>query len=709
MYCGDYVIQVDADDALVTFFILGKLSHIIVSGSDGMPNKVPNRLINEKSPYLLQHAYNPVDWYHWGEEAFARAAAEDKPIFLSIGYSTCHWCHVMERESFEDEEVAEVLNRYFISIKVDREERPDIDSIYMEICQAITGRGGWPLTILMTPDKKPFYAGTYFPKDDRRDMPGLMTILNKAARLWESSRGSIVESGEKIIEAINRPTEIYEEPEWDEIVKEAYSYFENEFDPVYGGFGGAPKFPTPHNLYFLLRYWYLYNNDHALEMVEKTLDSMARGGIYDFIGFGFSRYSTDRKWLVPHFEKMLYDNALLSIAYVEAYQATRKEKYGEIARQIFSYILRDMTSPDGGFYSAEDADSEGLEGKFYVWSVDEVKEVLGNEDGERYCKIFDISHRGNFEGLNIPNTIKKEIPDEEKVFIEMCRKKLFDHRNKRVHPFKDDKILTSWNGLMIAALSIGGRVLGENQYVTAAEKAVDFIFSKLIRDDGRLMARYRDGEMAFLGYVDDYSFLIWGLIELYQANYNPEYLKKAVKLNDDLIKYFYDEAGGGLYLYGSDGEKLISRPKEAYDGAMPSGNSVATLNFIRLARLTERYDLEDKARAQFKAFSNEISKIPYGYSYFLTALLYAHSESTEVVLVEGDKQDDIVAMTKVLRMDFKPFMVSMVYGKGYEQLKTIAPLVDGYKPIGGKTTAYVCRHRACSAPVTDTESLRSLL
>ncbi|HEX9062716.1 MAG TPA: thioredoxin domain-containing protein, partial [Clostridia bacterium] len=417
-----------------------------------------NKLIAEKSPYLLQHAHNPVDWYPWGDEAFERAKREDKPIFLSIGYSTCHWCHVMERESFEDTEVAHLLNQNFVPIKVDREERPDVDNIYMTACQALTGSGGWPLTVFMSPDGKPFFTGTYFPKNDHARRPGLITILEKVSKSWKENKETLLSSGNRIVQELFADTQ---DEKWDispDPIHDAFLFLTRSFDRKYGGFGSAPKFPTPHNLLFLLRYWYNTKNARALEIVETTLESMYKGGIYDHIGHGFSRYSTDNKWLVPHFEKMLYDNALLAIAYTECYHATKKDFYKTIAKEISDYVLRDMTSPDGGFYSAEDADSEGIEGLFYVWTPDEIKEVLGEERGEIFCRNYDITFIGNFEGKSIPNLIKSVIPQGDSKTIEECKKQLFLAREKRVHPFKDDKILTSWNGLMIAAMSSAGRI-----------------------------------------------------------------------------------------------------------------------------------------------------------------------------------------------------------------------------------------------------------
>lgn len=623
----------------------------------------------------------------------------------------------MERESFEDQEVADLLNQYYISIKVDREERPDIDHIYMNVCQALTGHGGWPLTILMTPDKKPFYAGTYFPKNDRMGIPGIMTLLQKAANAWNNNKSKLIESGDKILSAVNINQKTSGDFDAEEIIQSAYSDFKYEFDDTYGGFGKAPKFPTPHNLYFLLRYWYTHKDQQALEMVEKTLDAMQNGGIYDHIGFGFSRYSTDRKWLVPHFEKMLYDNSLLAIAYLETYQAAKKEKYADIARQIFTYVLRDMTSPEGGFYSAEDADSEGVEGKFYVWTSDEVKHVLGERDGEWFCKYYDINNDGNFEGYSIPNLIKwsrtkadQSIQNSESEFVEKCRKRLFEYREKRIHPYKDDKILTSWNGLMIAAMACGGRILGENKYTEAAEKAAEFIFANLVRNDGRLMARFRDGEAAYPAYADDYAFLIWGLIELYETTHKPAYLTKALELNNDLVKLFRDAENGGLFLYGIDSEQLIMRPKEIYDGATPSGNSVSTLNFIRLARLTGRSDLEELAQNQFAAFGKTIGQFPRGYTYMLSAILYTTSKSQEIVIAGNtENRREAGEFLKAIREDYRPFTLTVYYSDEFKDIEKIIQFIESYKPVNNKTAAYVCENFTCRQPATGIDELHEML
>jgi uncharacterized protein YyaL (SSP411 family) len=662
----------------------------------------------------LQHAHNPVDWYPWSDEAFAKAKEEDKPVFLSIGYSTCHWCHVMGRESFEDEEVAEALNEGFIAIKVDREERPDIDHIYMNICQALTGSGGWPLTIIMAPDKKPFFAGTYFPKRARMGYPGILEILERVIESWNTRRDSLLEASEEILEHIKSDSGSHSAGELDlEAAGKAFKSFKASFDSEFGGFGMAPKFPMPHNLQFLLRYWKVTNDPDALQMVEKTLTSMYRGGIYDHVGYGFSRYSTDRMWLVPHFEKMLYDNAGLAIAYLEAYQATGKAQYGEVARQIFEYVLKDMTSPEGGFYSAEDADSEGMEGKFYVWSPKEITDILGEDAAVEFNGYYGLNNKGNFEGKSIPNLLHNKTAFEiiKKNPAEDHRKRVYEAREKRVRPHKDDKILTSWNGLMIAALSMGARVLENREYAVAAEKAVKFIKSRLIREDGRLLARYREGEAAYPGYLDDYAFLIRGLIELYEVTFRAEYLKLAVDLNGDMLKYFYDEEKGGLFLYGSDSEQLIVRPKDVYDGAMPSGNSVAAMNFLKLGRLTGDPDLENKAYEQLKAFGGIIESHPMGYTNMLAALLFVNSKASEIVIVGSREDQNAKRMLEMINKHFYPFTVVLFKdAEGVEAgITSIAPYTEGQIMTDDKTTAYVCENFACKAPVTDLQDFENML
>ena len=676
-----------------------------------------NRLAKEKSPYLLQHKNNPVDWYPWSQEAFDTAKKENKPIFLSIGYSTCHWCHVMERESFEDPEVAELLKRHFVAIKVDREERPDIDHIYMSVCQGLTGHGGWPLTIVMTPGQKPFFAGTYFPKRSRQGMPGLMDVLAQLAEKWAAQQEDLTQAGRQILDAVQRQVMAVSPGELTRsTLDEAYSQLEQNFDSAYGGFGRAPKFPTPHNLALLLRRAKQDNRPQALKMVEKTLDSMAAGGIYDHVGFGFARYSTDRKWLVPHFEKMLYDNALLAWVLLETYEVTKNQRYARVAEEIFTYVLRDMTSPEGGFYSAEDADSEGQEGKFYIWTPAEVKSLLGDELGGLYCTCYDITERGNFEGKNIPNLIDSGIDQSARRFglskaslqekLGQAREKLWQEREKRIHPHKDDKILTAWNGLMIAALAKGAQVLGKPAYSHAAERAARFILEKLVRKDGRLLARYREGQAAFPAYVDDYAFLIWGLIELYEASFAVDYLRQALKLSQDLLRYFWDDKEGGLFIYGSDSEQLAARPKEVYDGATPVGNSVSALNFLRLSRLTGQPDLEDYAHRIFRAFAGNVNNYPAGHTFMLLALWFALTPGKEIVIA-GDRKDKTTGrMLAVVRDEFRPESVVMWYNR---ELAELAPAFAEQKPLDNRAVAYVCENFACHTPVTQPEDLQALL
>ncbi len=670
--------------------------------------KTPNRLIKEKSPYLLQHAYNPVNWYPWSEEAFAKAIAEDKPIFLSIGYSTCHWCHVMERESFEDKEVADVLNKYFVSVKVDREERPDVDHIYMTVCQSITGHGGWPLTIIMTPDKVPFFAGTYYPKQSRRGMPGLLDILNAIQQKWQRDRQSLTDIAQQIAQSVSNTGQSLPGKFNKEIIDSAYIQLKSQFDSIYGGFGPAPKFPAAHNLMFLMRYYKYYREKAALEMAEKTLESMYRGGIYDHIGFGFSRYSVDNKWLIPHFEKMLYDNAMLAIAYLEAYQITKSALYKDAAVSIFDYVLRDMTSPEGGFYSAEDADSEGEEGKFYSWTPEEIINVLGTQDAKRFCELYDISKEGNFAGKSIPNLIKADLTAAELNDLrQRCRPKIFAYRSRRVHPAKDDKILTSWNGLMIAALAKGAQILQEHSYQAAAAKAVEFIFNRLRTKEGRLLARYRDDEAAYPAYLDDYAFMIWGLLELYQAAFDYQFLEKAMQLNADMINLFWDEKQGGFFFYGKDSEQLITRPKEVYDGAIPSGNSVAAYNLVRLARISKDSKLEDYAEKQLNAFSGEVQRYPKGYTFFIMSGLIFQQPPLEIVIV-GDKSSPTTEqMLTAAQSKFLP-EAALLY-RPLNGPKPDLPLLKDRIAAENRPTAYICKNYACLAPINDIHKFENAL
>jgi hypothetical protein len=624
----------------------------------------------------------------------------------------------MERESFEDEEVASLLNQHYISIKVDREERPDIDHIYMAVCQAMTGHGGWPMTIIMTPKKQPFFAGTYFPKASKWGRPGLMDILHQVAELWEKEPQRIAHTVERITEAVTVHLSGDADGELTEdILAHAFQLFRQQFDHRYGGFGDAPKFPTPHNLLFLLRHWKLTGEEQALAMVEQTLAAMHRGGIYDHVGFGFSRYSVDREWLVPHFEKMLYDNALLAYTYLEAYQATKKPPYAQVAKEIFTYVLRDMTDPEGGFYSAEDADSEGEEGKFYLWTPDEIRRVLGSEAGELYCTAYDITETGNFEGRSIPNLIRRSLAQtasqlgkgepELRQLLADARERLFAAREQRVHPGKDDKILTAWNGLMIAALAKAAQVLGEDRYEQAAARALQFVQGKISRQDGRLLARYRDGEAAHLGYADDYAFLVWGLLELYEATLDSRHLREAVRLTDDLLRLFWDEQAGGLFFYGSDGETLIARPKEIYDGATPSGNSVAAHNLLRLFHLTGRPEYQERAERLLQAFAGSIEQYPPGYSFSLMALQLATGPAREIVIAGERGSEEVKQLRAVLRDSYQPLAVIACHDPN-DTLADIAPAIQEKTMQDGKATVYVCENFTCSAPLTDVEQVKQL-
>ncbi len=686
-----------------------------------------NKLINEKSPYLLQHAYNPVDWYPWGEEAFEKANNENKPVFLSIGYSTCHWCHVMEKESFEDNDVAHLMNEFFVSIKVDREERPDIDGIYMAVCQMLTGSGGWPLTIIMTPDKMPFFAGTYFPKEERFGRIGMMNLIPGIHNFWTNKKEEILKSVEEISNALN--TSINKQPVKEinqGIFDKAFSYFSSRFDSENGGFGTAPKFPTPHNLLFLLRYWKRKKSEKAIEIVEKTLTGMYKGGIYDHIGFGFHRYSTDKVWLLPHFEKMLYDQALLTIAYIEAYQATKKELYKEIAEGILSYVLRDMTSPDGGFYSAEDADSEGEEGKFYLWTKEEIENIAADDEVKLITKVFNIKADGNWidpmhdgrTGTNILHLRKdlKSIADElnidEKILKQKLRNlrgKLFSVREKRVHPFKDTKILTDWNGLMISALSKAAQAFDNNEYYSAAEKAVFFVLKNLVNKYGRLLHRFKDGEAGIPAHADDYAFFTAGLLDLYEAGFNSSYLKTAVDLNSDFIKYFWDEENGAFYFTPYDGEKLLIRQKEIHDGAVPSANSVSILNLLRIGRITGNSDYEKKASLIIKTFSTVIENSPQAFTQTLTALEFAFGPSKEII-ISGEK-DSLTTkdMLKIIREEFIPNKIVILSSKENDQIEIISPLLKEYSPADNQTAVYICENYKCNLPVTNVEQLTTML
>jgi hypothetical protein len=689
-----------------------------------------NRLQHEKSPYLIQHAGNPVDWRPWGAPAFEAAAGEDKPVFLSIGYSTCHWCHVMERESFEDPQAAAMLNETFICIKVDREERPDIDNIYMAVCQMLTGSGGWPLTILMAPDKTPFYAATYIPKEGRYGRPGLVDIVPRVKELWKTRREELLASGRRHVERLSTlmappPSEGLS----GNTLSAAFDYLAGRFDEANGGFGPAPKFPTPHNISFLLRYWKRMSDGRALAIAEKTLKAMRRGGIYDHVGFGFHRYSTDAVWVVPHFEKMLYDQAMCAVAYLEALQVTGKPEYGRTAREIFTYVLRDMTAPEGPFYSAEDADSEEVEGRFYVWSEGEIRKVLDGPAAGLVIDRFDIRKDGNWDaqghgdaGSNIlhlqgeaagPAVGAGRTGEAQAAEWERARQRLFTVREQRVHPHKDDKVLTDWNGLMIAALARGARALGEKRCAEAAAGALSFIAERMTAPDGRLLHRYRDGEASIRANLDDYAFLVWGCIELYEATFDLRFLGLALRLNRDQIAHFWDEAEGGFFFTPDDGEPLLVRQKDAYDGAVPSGNSVAMLNLLRLARMTGDAELEDRAARLGRALSGKVAQLPAGFTQLLCALSFALGPSHEVVLASVPGSADLQAMVEALSSRFLPETVVLVKHEGADaegpQLSGLAPFLKDFRAEGGKALAYVCSNNACALPVSSVDAMLRLL
>ena len=637
-----------------------------------------NQLKNTTSPYLLQHAENPVNWYPWCGEAFEKAKSEEKPIFLSIGYSTCHWCHVMAHESFEDEKTAEILNQYFVSIKVDREERPDIDSVYMLVCQAFTGSGGWPMSIFMTWDKKPFFAGTYFPPKSHYGMPGFLDLLTAIANQWNNNRRELLQSAEQIIAHLKSAVSGNKNVNDKNLIEQAMQIFSDSFDKMNGGFGSAPKFPTPHNLMFLMLYAKQNQDSDALKMAEKTLLQMRKGGIFDHIGYGFSRYSTDKYFLAPHFEKMLYDNALLIISYSAAYYLTKNKIYLDTAEKTSEYILHEMTSADGGFYSAQDADSEGVEGKYYTFTLDEIVNVLGEEKGKRFAETFDITENGNFEGVNIPNLLKSN--DLTSDFSDEL-KKLYDYRKNRTKLHLDDKILLSWNSMMIAALSMLYRVSRNEKYLNAVVNAQKFI-EKNLSDGVQLYTSWRNGTHSDIAFLDDYAFYVTALIELYNSTLDKSYLEKSERFCDEAIRRFFDKKNGGFYLSESNYIELFMNPKEVYDGAIPSGNSVMAYNLVRLYQLTENEKYRELAEKQLEFLSSQASDYPAGHCMFLLAkLLYENPPEHITVALKNDS--DLEKIGPQI-----PFLANILVTK--EKAK--------YPLLNDKTTYYVCRNHACLQP-----------
>ncbi len=683
-----------------------------------MEQKYTNRLIHETSPYLFQHAHNPVDWYPWGEEALARSKKEDKPILLSIGYSSCHWCHVMEKESFENEAIAETMNQRFINIKVDREERPDLDELYMNAVQVITGSGGWPMTVFLTPDLVPFHAGTYFPPEDRGSMPGFAKILVVVSDYYHSRRGEVEKMEAQLKNALQQIAEIHPSQDTvsDRVLSNAFNAFESQFDPIYGGFGKAPKFPASMALSFLLRYWKSTGSKKALEMAEKTLEKMAGGGIYDHLGGGFHRYSVDERWLIPHFEKMLYDNALLSRTYFEAYQATQNERYRRVGEEILNYVLREMKGPEGGFYSTQDADSEGQEGKFYVWTRDEIKKVLGKERGTPFCAYYGVATEGNFEGgtsvLNIASTFQNVSQlygtsiEELGKLLDEGREKLYAEREKRVRPGRDEKILTSWNGLMISSFVDGFRVTGNPKYLKGAVQAAHFILQEM-REDGHLLRVFNKGKARVKGYSEDYAFLIQPLIDLYEATFETEWLKEADELNRRMVHQFWDERKGGFFFTGKENESLIARSKNPYDNAIPSANSAAVFNLIRLSYLTGEESLKQKAEQILRLFHSFLEQHPSGFAQMLSGLSFFLSPQ-EIGVVGSRNDPRTKSMLKEIYLTYLP--------------NKILSLRDPQEPIEGSwfpflrekenpeaPATFVCKGFTCLPPARNEKELKKVL
>ena len=699
-----------------------------------------NRLADQKSPYLLQHAHNPVDWFPWGPEAFEKARRENKPIFLSIGYSTCHWCHVMERESFENQAIAALLNRDYVSIKVDREERPDVDRIYMTFVQATTGGGGWPMSVWLTPDLEPFFGGAYFPPEDRYGHPGFASILTQIAAAWAADRGQIVDSARAIVEQLRQRTAVEagrREAIDRAVLDSGFFVFRRTFDTRLGGFGEAPKFPRPSVHNFLLRYHARTKNQEALDMALLTLREMAKGGIHDQLGGGFHRYSVDERWRVPHFEKMLYDQAQLAISCLEAFQATGDPQYAETARGIFDYVLRDMTGPEGGFFSAEDADSaidparpdlKG-EGEFYVWSAGEIRARAGQPAADWFCYRYGVEAGGNvandphgeFTGKNIlyqAHTVEETAQrfgrplDEVGAGLLEAGRILLEARSKRVRPHLDDKVLTAWNGLMISAFARGGATLDEPRYAAAARRAAEFLIARVYDpQSGALLRRYRQGEAAIPAFLDDYAFFAQGLLDLYEAQFDLRDLELAIRLTEKQMELFEDPEQGAFFASAADDASLVMRVKEDYDGAEPSGNSVAAMNLLRLARFTNRSGFRESAERMLAAFASRLAAAPAALPLMLAACEWLLGEPREIVLV-GDRGDaGTLALLRALHSRFVPNRVVMLVDspEARRALAAAIPSIEFMEKIEGRASAYVCRNYTCQLPVTESEKLAELI
>ncbi len=681
--------------------------------------KHTNRLIHETSPYLLQHAHNPVDWYPWGEDALELSKREQKPILLSIGYSACHWCHVMERESFENEDIASIMNDLFVNIKVDREERPDLDEIYMSAVQVMTRHGGWPMTVFLTPDLKPFYGGTYYPPEDRYGRPGFPKVMQAVSEAFNEKNEQVLEQADQITTQLNQMSNLVDPHEHElteELMDKAFQHYRSTFDSQYGGFGNAPKFPPSMGLPFLLRYWHHSGNEYALEMVELTLQKMARGGLYDQLGGGFHRYSTDERWLVPHFEKMLYDNAQLVVAYFEAYQATQNTFYLDIATETLDYVLREMyDSENGGFYSTQDADSEGVEGKFFVWEPNDVEDIIGEENVEIFCEYYDITPQGNFEGENILHVqtpidifarkIGMDLEQLEALLAD-CRQKLFDEREKRIKPGLDDKILTSWNGIMIRGMAMGYQLTGKPEYLTACEKSAEFVLTTLSQENGLLLRTYRAGKSHLNAYLEDYSYFIAGLITLYEASFEPKWLTEAERLANIMIDQFGDPSNEGFFFTGKSHETLIVQSKSAYDGATPSGASMAIHSLLRLAKHLDKPEFHDKAVETLKLYFHQMDVMPSGSGQLLCELAFLLSTPKEIAIIGEKEGTQTKAMLDALHNIYLP---NRVIALSDSKDGNTLPLLVNRSQIDNTTTAYVCEDYVCQTPTTDVDVFLQLL
>ena len=680
-----------------------------------------NRLAQETSPYLLQHQYNPVQWYPWGEEALRKSKEENKPIFLSVGYSACHWCHVMEHESFEDEEIAEILNEHFVSIKVDREERPDIDGIYMEAVQMMTGQGGWPMSVFLLPDLRPFFGGTYFPPHDKWGRPGFKNVLLRLAEVYRTRQDDLHDNAESITANLQQmgvvtATKGDLKAGW---IDQAVQELKDRFDTTWGGFGSAPKFPPSMALMLLLRKWERSRDQELLKMVEVTLQRMALGGMYDQLGGGFHRYSVDNYWLIPHFEKMLYDNALLSRVYIEAYQATESAFYRSVVADTLDYVLREMTSPGGGFYSAQDADSEGEEGKFFVWRPEEIEEFLGKEEADIFCRFYSVTEEGNFEGNTSalfiqkpPRVFAEELGiTEEKLFdvLQRGRAKLFAERERRVKPGLDDKILTSWNGLMIGSMALAGRILEHPPYVEEAGKAADFILNNM-RDERGLLRSHREGVSKFNAYLDDYAFLILGLVDLYEASFEPRWIRAASDLAREMLSRFWDDEGGAFFFTAHDHEQLIVRKKMTQDGAVPSGNSMAALALLKLAKLSGETEFADRGEGVLRSFGDYLSRVPAAFHMMLVALDFHLDSTVEVAIVGERNAEDTQAVLRAVDSRFIPNKVLAFKSEASDEVaNATVPLLDGKAKVDGRATVYLCENYTCKEPLTDLEKIEKAL